>query len=101
MVQCSGPTVVWTVTWAPGRRSRTPYRAPGPTPARSTWPSTTNSAEDGIHQPTSSGTPRVPAAADSGDADADTRRLGIWSDWAPTGSTAGMAGAGGSDGRLA
>src|ERR1700760_3083654 len=104
MVQCSVPAVVWTVTRAPGRRLRTSYKAPGPTPSISTCPSMTSSEVDGIHQPTwagSPGTPSAPAVTDSADAGADTCRLGIWIDCAPTGSTAGMAGAGGTVGLAA
>src|SRR6202020_2463205 len=61
-----------------------------------------SSEVDGIHQPTwagSPGTPSAPAVTDSGDAEADTCKLEIWIDCAPTGSTAGMAGAGGTAGR--
>src|ERR1700759_2973974 len=104
MVQCSVPAVVATVPRAPGRRLRTSYRAPGPTPSISTCPSMTSSEVDGIHQPTwagSLGTPSAPAVTDSGDAGADTCRLEIWIDCAPTGSTARIAGAGGTAGLAA
>src|ERR1700760_974587 len=69
MVQCSGPPLVCTTTWPPGRKLRTSYRAPGPTPSMSTCPSTTSSDVDGIHHPTSAGalgTASDPAGAASG-----------------------------------
>src|SRR6201999_4508017 len=101
--QCSGPALVCAVTGEPGRRLRTWYRAPGPAPSISTWPSMTSSDVVGIHQPTSCGsfgTPSVPPEADSGEASADTCRLGIRTDRTPAGSTAGMAGTGGTEDRV-
>src|ERR1700761_676587 len=102
MVQRSGPPLVWTMTWRPTRRLRTSYRAPGPPPSISTWPSRTSSDVDGIHHPTSAGLPgtaSAPAVATSASAGAEVCRLGIWIESAPRGSTAGMTGAAATAGR--